>query len=217
VPAPAAPASPPSAQASSPAPEAAPAAAPAPVPQPAAVPHALQIRTRPGPPPGWAPARCLRRRRLPPRRRTGGAKGLRRAGRRAPSRQPNPRRSFKLAGWTPPERATRGRRGAVPAPAAQAPAPSPTPSQAMPRHRRLSFPPARSADPNKAFVPPAGWTRREQATRVAAAGADTGAGTTQCPAPRQTAACRRRARRFRGAFGRSIRQRAAGGLTPPGR
>jgi outer membrane protein OmpA-like peptidoglycan-associated protein len=88
-----------------------------------------------------------------------------------PPRSADPNKAFvPPAGWTPPEQATRVA-AAAPAPA-PAPVAVPAPSQAMtPAPVAAS---TRAADPDKAFVPPPGWTP-QPAKQVASAAPPTGA------------------------------------------
>jgi outer membrane protein OmpA-like peptidoglycan-associated protein len=90
-----------------------------------------------------------------------------------PARSADPNKAFvPPAGWTPPEQATRV--AAVAPPPTPAPVVVPAPSQAM------ALPPApaaastRTADPDKAFVPPPGWAP-QPAKQVASAAPPTGA------------------------------------------
>jgi outer membrane protein OmpA-like peptidoglycan-associated protein len=85
----------------------------------------------------------------------------------ASARPADPNKAFvPPAGWMPPQSAAK--ETAVAPPSMPAPAPATGPNQAMtPPAPAVAS--ARSADPNKAFVPPPGWAPPQPATNLAAA------------------------------------------------
>jgi outer membrane protein OmpA-like peptidoglycan-associated protein len=86
----------------------------------------------------------------------------------ASARPADPNKAFvPPAGWMPPQSAAKAT--AVAPPSMPAPAPATVPNQAMTSPPAPAVASARSADPNKAFVPPPGWAPPQSTTNLAAA------------------------------------------------